>query len=63
MKKKYIQPITMVVVMSDALCQTELQIASVVNGKTGKHVDNVDIVNEKESSKNYDWSTDSWGGD
>ena len=53
----------MVVVMSDALCQTELQIASVVNGKTGKHVDNVDIVNGKESSKNYDWSTDSWGGD
>lgn len=54
----------MVVVMADALCQTELQIASVVNGKTGKHVDNVNIVNENQSLKEYDWDdTNSWGGD
>ena len=63
MKKKYIQPISMVVVMADALCQTELQIASVVNGKTGEHVDNVNIVNENKSSTEYGWGMDSWGGD
>lgn len=53
----------MVVVMADALCQTELQIASVVNGKTGEHVDNVNIVNENKSSTEYGWGMDSWGGD
>lgn len=63
MKKKYVQPITMVVVMADALCEGDLKIASVVHGVTGKHVDNVNIVNEDESVKGYDWSTKSWGGD
>ena len=53
----------MIVVMADALCQGELNIASVVNGATGKNEDHIKIENENESSKNYDWSTDSWGGD
>ena len=53
----------MVVVMADALCQTELQIASVVNGDTGEHEDHVNIENEGNSSKKYGWDMDSWGGD
>lgn len=63
MKKKYIQPISMVVVMVDALCQAELNIASVVNGNTGKSEDHIKIENENDSSNKYNWGTDSWGGD
>ena len=64
MKKKYVQPITMVVVMADALCQAELKFGSIVNGDTGEHVDNVDIVNEDKSKDKYNWDdTNSWGGD
>lgn len=54
----------MVVVMADALCQTELKFGSIVNGDTGKHVDKVNIVNEDKSSTEYDWDDkNSWGGD
>lgn len=54
----------MIVVMADALCQAELNIASVVNGNTGKNEDHIKIENENESSKNYDWDNpNSWGGD
>lgn len=63
MKKKYIQPITMVVVMADALCQAELKFGSIVNGDTGEHVDNVDIVNENVSKDKYKWDDTEWGGD
>lgn len=64
MKKKYIQPISMVVVMPDALCQGDLKIASVVNGNTGKSEDHINIENENVSKDNYDWdNTNSWGGD
>ena len=63
MKKKYVQPITMVVVMADALCQAELKFGSIVNGDTGEHVDNVDIVNENVSKDKYKWDDTEWGGD
>lgn len=64
MKKKYVQPIIMVVVMADALCEGDLKIASVVNGDTHKSEGHIKIENENESSKNYDWDdTNSWGGD
>ena len=64
MKKKYVKPITMVVVMADALCQAELKFGSIVNGDTGEHVDKVNIVNEDKSSTEYDWDNpNSWGGD
>lgn len=64
MKKKYVKPISMVVVMADALCQGEFKFASVRNGKTNESVDRIDIENENESSKNYDWDNpNSWGGD
>ena len=43
MKKKYVKPISMVVVMADALCEGDLKIASVVNSDTGKSVDHFDI--------------------
>lgn len=64
MKKKYVQPITMVVVMADALCQAELKFGSIVNGDTGEHIDKVDIENENVSKDKYDWDNpNSWGGD
>ena len=64
MKKKYVQPISMVVVMADALCEGDLKIASVVKGGTKENVDQIKIENENESSKNYDWDNpNSWGGD
>lgn len=64
MKKKYIQPISKVVVMADALCQTEFKFGSVKNGDTGKHVDRIDIENENVSKDKYDWDDpNSWGGD
>ena len=63
MKKKYVKPISMVVVMADALCQTELKFGSVVNGDTGKHIDKVDIVNENESKDKYKWDDTEWGVD
>lgn len=64
MKKKYIQPISMVVVMADALCQAEFKFASVVNGDTGENEDHIHIENENNSSNKYKWDdTNSWGGD
>lgn len=64
MKKKYVQPISMVVVMADALCQGDLKIASVVNGNTGKSEDHINIENENVSKDKYNWDdTNSWGGD
>ena len=54
----------MVVVMADALCEGDLKIASVVNGKTKESVDRIDIENENVSKDNYNWDdTNSWGGD
>lgn len=64
MKKKYVKPISMVVVMADALCQGEFKFASVRNGKTKESVDRIDIENENVSKDKYDWDdTNSWGGD
>lgn len=63
MKKKYVKPISMVVVMADALCQAELKFGSIVNGDTGEHIDKVDIVNENESKDKYKWDDTEWGGD
>lgn len=63
MKKKYIKPISMVVVMADALCQAEFKFASVVNGDTGESEDHVHIENENTSKNNYGWGMGSWGGD
>lgn len=64
MKKKYIQPISMVVVMADALCQAEFKFGSVINGKTKESVDRIDIENENVSKDKYNWDdTNSWGGD
>ena len=64
MKKKYVKPITMVVVMADALCQGEFRFASVLEGDTNNSVDHIEIENENESSDKYKWDdTKSWGGD
>lgn len=64
MKKKYVKPISMVVVMADALCQGEFKFASVRNGKTNESVDRIDIENENVSKDKYNWDdTNSWGGD
>lgn len=64
MKKKYVKPISMVVVMADALCEGDLKIASVVNSDTGKSVDQIKIENENVSKDKYDWDNpNSWGGD
>ena len=64
MKKKYVKPISMVVVMADALCQGEFKFASVRNGKTKESVDRFDIENENVSKDKYNWDdTNSWGGD
>ena len=64
MKKKYVKPISMVVVMADALCQGEFKFASVRNGKTKESVDRIDIENENVSKNKYNWDdTNSWGGD
>ena len=63
MKKKYVQPITMVVVMADALCQGEFKFASVRNGKTKDSVDRIDIENENVSKDKYKWDDTEWGGD
>ena len=63
MKKKYVQPISMVVVMADALCQGEFKFASVRNGKTKESVDRIDIENENVSKDKYKWDDTEWGGD
>lgn len=64
MKKKYVKPISMVVVMADALCQGEFKFASMINGKTKESVDRIDIENENVSKDKYNWDdTNSWGGD
>lgn len=64
MKKKYVKPISMVVVMADALCQGEFKFGSVRNGKTKESVDCIDIENENVSKDKYNWDNpDSWGED
>lgn len=63
MKKKYVKPITMVVVMADALCQAEFKFGSVLKGNTNESVDHIDIENENESSNKYKWDETEWGGD
>ena len=63
MKKKYVKPISMVVVMADALCQAEFKFASVRNGKTKESVDRIDIENENVSKDKYKWDDTEWGGD
>lgn len=63
MKKKYVKPISMVVVMADALCQGEFKFASVRNGKTKESVDRIDIENENVSKDKYKWDDTEWGGD
>lgn len=63
MKKKYVKPISMVVVMADALCQGEFKFASVRNGKTKESVDRIDIENENVSKDKYKWDVTEWGGD
>ena len=63
MKKKYVKPISMVVVMADALCQGEFKFASVRNGKTKESVDRFDIENENVSKDKYKWDDTEWGGD
>lgn len=63
MKKKYVKPISMVVVMAGALCQGEFKFASVRNGKTKESVDRIDIENENVSKDKYKWDDTEWGGD
>ena len=63
MKKKYVKPISMVVVMAGALCQGEFKFASVRNGKTKESVDHFDIENENVSKDKYKWDDTEWGGD
>lgn len=64
MKKKYVKPISMVVVMADALCQAEFKFGSVLKGNTKESVDRIDIENENVSKDKYNWDdTNSWGGD
>lgn len=49
--------------MSDNLCDNGILTASVVKGGTeGEHVDNIDVVEENESSS-MDWGSGSWGGE
>ncbi len=63
MKKTYIQPTSTVIVMSDNLCDNGILTASVVKGGTeGEHVDNIDVVEENESSS-MDWGSGTWGGE
>lgn len=63
MKKKYVKPISMVVVMAGALCQGEFKFASVRNGKTKESVDRFVIENENVSKDKYKWDDTEWGGD
>ena len=63
MKKKYVKPISMVVVMADALCQAEFKFGSGRNGKTNESVDRIDIENENVSKDKYNWDETEWGGD
>ena len=60
MKKTYIQPTSTIIVMSEALCG--YLNASVEHGVTGDHVDNIDVVEENESSS-MDWGSGTWGGE
>lgn len=62
MKKTYIQPTSTIIVMSDHLCVNGLNMASVLNGDDGSHVDNIDVV-EEDKSKDMDWGVGSWGGE
>lgn len=59
MKKTYIQPTSTIIVMSEALCS--FLKASVVEGGTGNHVDDIKV---EENDETLDWSdVNSWGGD
>lgn len=62
MKKTYIQPASTIIVMTDHLCVNGLNMASVLNGDDGSHVDKIDVVEEDKSSS-MDWGSGSWGGD
>lgn len=63
MKKTYIQPASTIITMSDHLCVNGLNMASVVHGGDGSHVDKIDVVEEDKSATEYDWGSGSWGGD
>lgn len=63
MKKTYIQPTSTIIVMSDHLCVNGLNMASVLNGDDGSHVDKIDVVEGEKSETDYDWGIGSWGGD
>lgn len=63
MKKTYIQPASTVITMSDHLCVNGLNMASVVHGVDGSHVDKIDVVEEDKSATDYEWDSGSWGGD
>lgn len=60
MKKTYIQPASTIIVLPEDLCG--YLNASVEHGVTGDHVDNIDVVEENESSS-MDWGSGSWGGE
>ena len=60
MKKTYIQPASTIIVLPEDLCG--YLNASVEHGVTGDHVDNIDVVEENESSS-MDWGSGTWGGE
>jgi hypothetical protein len=60
MKKTYIQPTSNVISIADDLCLTK---ASVRHGDTGNNVDNIDVIEQDKSEKEYDWGSGSWGGE
>lgn len=60
MKKKYIQPASTIIVLSDALCSF---LYASVEKPDGSHVDKIDVVEGEKSETDYDWGAGSWGGD
>ena len=62
MKKTYIQPASTIIVMPDHLCVNGLNMASVLNGDDGSHVDKIDVV-EEDKSEGMGWDVENWGGD
>lgn len=62
MKKTYIQPASTIIVMTDHLCVNDLNMASVLNGDDGSHVDKIDVV-EEDKSEGMGWDVENWGGD
>ena len=53
MKKTYIQPTSNVISIADDLCLT----------KASHNVDNIDVIEQDKSEKEYDWGSGSWGGE